>query len=41
MASIWRKTWENLKISFNDFIRTTEERHKKAVEKFYLKAKQN
>ena len=41
MASIWRKTWENLKISFNDFIRTTEKRHKKAVEKFYLKAKQN
>jgi len=41
MAEIWKKTWESLKISFNDFIRTTEQRHKKAVEKFYLKAKQN
>ncbi len=41
MASIWKSTWEKLQISFDDFIRTTEQRHKDAVIKFYLKAKNN
>ena len=34
MASLWKETWEKLNISFDDFIRTTEERHKKAVYEF-------
>lgn len=35
MAATWRRTWEELGITFDDFIRTTEERHVKGVEKFY------
>ncbi|MCS6985710.1 MAG: methionine--tRNA ligase [Leptospiraceae bacterium] len=31
-ATAFRETWEKLHISFNDFIRTTEERHKKVVQ---------
>lgn len=37
MARNWRQTWDNLNISYSDFIRTTEDRHKKAVEKFIKK----
>jgi methionyl-tRNA synthetase len=35
MSSIWQMTWDNLGLINNDFIRTTEERHKKGVEKFF------
>ncbi|MEM5809959.1 MAG: methionine--tRNA ligase [Candidatus Aenigmatarchaeota archaeon] len=35
MAKIWRETFEKLGLQFNDFIRTTEERHKKGVKKFF------
>ncbi len=35
MSGRWRETWTALDISFDDFIRTTEDRHKKAVEKFW------
>ncbi len=35
MASVFRSTWERLEISFDDFIRTTEPRHKKAVEALF------
>lgn len=35
MAGIWQKTWKELGISFDDFIRTTEERHRKAVDRFW------
>lgn len=35
MAAIWQKTWKTLGISFDDFIRTTEERHRKAVDRFW------
>jgi len=31
----WQKTWKELDITNNDFIRTTEERHKQGVEKFF------
>ncbi len=31
IAVIWKKAWEDLSISNTDFIRTTEERHKKTV----------
>ncbi len=31
ISAIFRKTWEEIDIAFNDFIRTTEERHKKVV----------
>ncbi len=35
MATIWENTWKELGLSFDDFIRTSEERHHKAVEKFW------
>lgn len=31
----WRGTWNALEITNDDFIRTTEQRHKKGVEKFF------
>ncbi|MBN2197720.1 methionine--tRNA ligase [Candidatus Wolfebacteria bacterium] len=35
--SFYKKTWQELYIDYDDFIRTTEERHKKGVEKFINK----
>lgn len=35
MSDIWKKTWEALGISHDDFIRTTEDRHHKAVYAFW------
>ena len=35
MSAIWKKTWEEMKISNTDFIRTTEPRHIEAVKKFF------
>jgi methionyl-tRNA synthetase len=35
MSANWRDTWASLGITFDDFIRTTEDRHKKGVEKFW------
>ncbi|MFA5185872.1 MAG: methionine--tRNA ligase [Patescibacteria group bacterium] len=35
MAEIWKRTWRELGITFDDFIRTTEERHHKGVERFW------
>ncbi len=37
MAKNWRETWEKIGISFNDFIRTTEPRHKKTVQSILQK----
>ena len=37
MAEKWKHVWKELNISNNDFIRTTEPRHKKVVEKFFKK----
>ncbi|MDP2630932.1 MAG: methionine--tRNA ligase [Candidatus Uhrbacteria bacterium] len=34
-AGIWQQTWDSLGITNSDFIRTTEERHKKGVAKFW------
>lgn len=34
-SEIWRNTWKSLEITNNDFIRTTEDRHKRGVEKFF------
>lgn len=34
-SSVWQKTWKDLGVSNSDFIRTTESRHKKGVEKFF------
>lgn len=39
MAQVWKRTWEDMDLSFDDFIRTTEARHIKWVQKFYQKAK--
>ncbi len=35
MAEKWKKTWKILNISNDDFIRTTEDRHKENVKKFF------
>lgn len=35
MAATWKKTWEDLDISIDDFIRTTEERHLIGVRRFW------
>ncbi len=35
MSALWQETWDNLSIINNDFIRTTEERHKAAVKEFF------
>lgn len=35
MAVIWENTWKKLGISFDDFIRTSQERHHKAVARFW------
>src|SRR5574337_172781 len=35
MAGTWRKTWQDLDITFDDFIRTTESRHLAGVERFW------
>lgn len=35
MAGIWQQTWRDTGISFDDFIRTTDERHIKAVTRFW------
>ncbi len=35
MAMIWENTWKKLGISFDDFIRTSQERHHKAVARFW------
>lgn len=37
MAAVWKETWKRLNISINGFIRTTEERHRRGVEKFWRK----
>jgi methionyl-tRNA synthetase len=39
MATSWKQTWVDLHISFDDFIRTTEDRHLKAVERFWNASK--
>ena len=35
MAKKWKEVWKKLNINYDGFIRTTEERHKKIVEKFF------
>ena len=35
MSALWQLTWDEFSISNNDFIRTTEDRHLKAVNKFW------
>lgn len=35
LAGRWQETWKKLNISQDDFIRTTENRHKVVVQKFY------
>ncbi|WP_240377900.1 methionine--tRNA ligase [Bacillus piscicola] len=36
-----KKLWDKLDISYDDFIRTTEERHKKVVQQIFEKLKEN
>lgn len=35
MSALWQRTWDDLDLSFDDFIRTTEKRHHAAVKKFF------
>ena len=35
MAEVWTGAWKTLNISYDDFIRTTQERHKRNVEEFF------
>lgn len=37
MSAVWQGTWDSLGITHNDFIRTTEKRHHKAVVRFFDK----
>lgn len=41
MAKKWVAVWKRLGIDYDDFIRTTEERHKKFVQDFFLKIMKN
>jgi methionyl-tRNA synthetase len=41
MAGKWAAAWEALQLTNDDFIRTTEPRHKAAVEKFWRAVQQN
>lgn len=41
MSAVWQITWDELGISNNDFIRTTEERHRRVVEKFWKKVSES
>ena len=40
ISKLFKKAWKKLNISYDDFIRTTDEKHKKGVEKFLLKLKE-
>ncbi len=37
LAQIWQNTWKNLNLTNDDFIRTTENRHRSFVEDFFKK----
>ncbi|MBU1177068.1 MAG: methionine--tRNA ligase [Patescibacteria group bacterium] len=41
ISELFKKAWKKLNISYDDFIRTTDEKHKKGVEKFLLKLKES
>ncbi|MEM3431155.1 MAG: methionine--tRNA ligase [Candidatus Micrarchaeia archaeon] len=41
MAEKWKNAWQKLNLTYDDFIRTTEERHKKNVIKFFNKIYEN
>lgn len=41
IAGQFKKAWKALNINYDDFIRTTDEKHKKGVEKFLLKLKES
>lgn len=40
-SALWQQTWDSLGITYTDFIRTTEDRHKQGVEKFWLRVQAN
>ena len=41
MADVFRKTWAAFGITYDDFIRTTEDRHTRAVEEIFRRIKAN
>jgi len=41
MAKKWKESWKKLNINYDGFIRTTENRHKKFVQDFFMKIYKN
>lgn len=41
MSEVWVETWKQLQISHTDFIRTTQDAHKKAVHAFWKRVEEN
>jgi len=41
MAEVWTGAWKTLNISYDDFIRTTQERHKRNVEEFFKRIQES
>jgi len=41
MAEVWTGAWKILNISYDDFIRTTQERHKRNVEEFFKRIQES
>lgn len=41
MAAVWKSVWQDIDISFDDFIRTTDERHVKGVNRFWEAVKKS
>lgn len=39
-SALWKQTWDSLGITYTDFIRTTESRHKQGVEKFWRRVRE-
>jgi len=41
MSAVWQETWDSLGLTNDDFIRTTEDRHHKAVEEFWKRVEKS
>jgi methionyl-tRNA synthetase len=41
VAAEFRKLWDRMGLSYDDFIRTTEERHRRGVQKLFLRIKEH
>jgi len=41
MAKVWTRAWKTLNIGHDDFIRTTQERHRRNVEEFFKRIQES